>query len=199
MLKPLSLILVIPLQSWSFNPFKVLSPMTSVIETTSVDEALDLSDAVVDLMDESEVNEATIEELESHVKRLEAVKSQINEINYIGSEFRSFTEFDLSRSKSLAQKLRTISRKIRQGKRISQFFSKKTGKTSTASLQVEQIRVNYQLLDEMRNLRIAQFNQYLEEKERKIRLQAALEEALKTEQKEIKSQLLKMKRNKKSL
>jgi hypothetical protein len=190
---------MIPVQSFGFNPFKVLSPVTSVIETSSVDEALDFSDAVVDLMDESGVSESTVQELESHVKRLEAVKSQINEINYIGSEFRSFTDFDLNRSKSLAQKLRTISRKIKQGKRITQFFSKKTGKTSSASLQIEQIRVNYQILDEMRNLRISQFNQYLEEKERKIKLQAALEEALKTEHKEIKTQLSKFKRSRKTL
>ncbi|MFN9066183.1 MAG: hypothetical protein ACK5V3_03070, partial [Bdellovibrionales bacterium] len=109
MFKPISLLLLIPIQGLGFNPFKVLSPMTSVIETTSMDEALDLSDAVIDLMDESGVNESTLQELESHVKRLESLKSQINDINYIGSEFRSFTDFDLSRSKSLSQKLRTIS------------------------------------------------------------------------------------------
>lgn len=171
-------------------PTHAIEPMT-VMATVStidgvlnhadkIDSTIDLVDAINDLANESALNPDLINESEALVKRLEKLNSQVAQTKYTTSEIKDFLNFDLSRSKDLAGKLRNLSQKIRQGKRLQSMILGK--KNPSPALQIEQVRINKRILDELQNMRITQLNQYLEDKEQKVRLQVSLENSLKEEE-----------------
>lgn len=145
-----------------------------------VEEAADMGEAMTDLMQESEVDENLVREMEANVKRLEEVQAQYRSMKSTSRDVQDFLDFDLSRSKTLASKVRKVASKIRQGRRLVGMFSKKGQSTA---LQIEQVKLNYRILDEMRNMRLQAFNAYLEDKERKAKFASAMEKSLEEEKK----------------
>lgn len=176
---------IVPFHSQGFDPISAMAAVQTVEgvidQGSQIDDAIDLAESVSDLANESAVSEDLVKESDNFVKRLENLNNQINESKHFSSELKDLTNFDLSRSKSLASKLKTVSRKIKQGKRIYNFLSGKKGSQSPG-LQIEQIRINQRMLDELQNIRIGQLNGYLEDKENKVQLQVSLENSLKEEE-----------------
>lgn len=181
---PLFFISIGARNSFAFDPFSAISGAQSLgnfMSGSGIDGALDLGDALADLMKEAEVDESLIREMDNNVKRLEELNSKVRELGHVSGEVQSLFVFDLARSKSLASKLRNITGKIRQGKRVYSLLKGLGGKQGAAAIQIEQVRLNYRVLDELRNIRLTQFNQYLEERERRANLQAGLEKTLEEE------------------
>lgn len=141
------------------------------------EEGLDLFDAAEDLMREAEVDENLLKEMDSHVVRLEAMQRDLEEVRNTKRSTREFLEFDIHRARTLSQKLRYTAQKIRQGKKIYDLFRGSKAKTQVR-LQTEDLRVSYQTLDEMRNIRVLLLNQYLEETERDTRLKSSMQRVL---------------------
>lgn len=183
---PLTMVLwIVPFQSQGFDPISAMAAVQTVEgvldQGSQIDDAIDLAESVGELANESAVSEDLVKESDNFVKRLESINNQINESKHFSSELKDLTNFDLSRSRTLASKLKSVSRKIKQGKRIYNYLSGKKGSQSPG-LQIEQIRINQRMLDELQNMRIGQFNSYLEDKENKVQLQVSLENSLKEEE-----------------
>lgn len=179
------LVSLTPILAQSFDPLTAMAGMQAaegiLDQGSKVDDAVELTESIGELASETEVSADLVKESENTIKRLEGINSQISESKYFTSEARDLASFDLSRSKTLASRLKKVSQKIRQGKRIYGFLSGKKGAQNTG-LQIEQIRINQRMLDELQNMRIGQFNEYLENKEHKIQLQVSLENSLKEEE-----------------
>lgn len=178
------LIIFLGSNCYAFDPVTAMATVQTVDSVfnhaSHIDSAVELGEAINDLANESAVNPDLIRESEDIVKRLENLNSKISQTRQASNEIKDLLNFDLSRSKDLAGKLRNISQKIRQGKRLYSLIKGKGN--SGPGLQIEQIRINQRILDELQNIRIGQFNQYLEDKERKVQLQVSLESSLKEEE-----------------
>lgn len=156
-----------------------LNPVAAVTAAEKIDEVLDTGEAAIDLMYDSSIDESLVQELESNVKRLEKINRGIKDTKYVSEQVKELSEFDLSRSKSMAEKMRYLSSKIKHGKRVSNLLS--GGKVRPAMLQVEQVKLSYRMLDELRNIRLYELNKMIEERERKVQTQIIFEKVLKEE------------------
>lgn len=178
------LVLILGIRCYAFDPITAMASVQTFDSVMggmqSMDSAIELGEAINDLASESAVNPELIRESEGFVKRLENLNSQISETRQTSNDLKELLNFDLSRSKDLAGKLRQVSQKLRQGKRLFKLLSGK--KSDGPGLQIEQIRINQRILDELQNMRIGQFNQYLEDKERKVQMQVSLENSIKEEE-----------------
>lgn len=195
MLKPSYLVLIalIPFEARAFDPFTLgvgMGAMDSALD--SAGEAADMGEAMLDLMNESEVDESLVKEMEANVKRLEELQSTLRNAKSTSQDLQNFLDFDLSRSKTLASKVRNVASKMRQGKRLLGMFNKKTAQTG---LQIESVRLNYRILDELRNIRLQEFSRYFQEKEKDARLRVAIEKTLKEEQKHVDEMIRKFPKN----
>lgn len=169
-----SILLGISVRAYGFNPVAAMAAVQTI------DEAMDTTDAAIDLAQETGVDEDLIREAEANVQRLEKLNSGIKKANYISEEIKSFSDFDLSRSKSFASKLRQLTNKARQGKRLMTMI---TGQKQSSGLQVEAVKVNFRMLDELRNIRLAEFNRYMLEREQDFEARKAIEKVLQEESK----------------
>jgi len=145
------------------------------------EDVMDLTDAARDLSDEMNVSEEMTEELDTQARRLEEVDRNLSKVKSTDRATRDFLRFDIHRAKTLAQKLRLLGRKIREGRAILNLFNGGSAKKATLKLQVEEIKISQRLLEETRSLRLMMMNEYLMEQERDARLKIKMQEILESE------------------
>jgi len=145
------------------------------------EDVMDLTDAARDLSDEMNVSEEMTEELDTQARRLEEVDRNLSKVKSTDRATRDFLRFDIHRAKTLAGKLRMVSRKIREGRAILNLFNGGSSKKAAIKLQVEEIKISQRLLDETRSLRLMMMNEYLMEQERDARLKIKMQEILESE------------------
>ena len=168
-----SILLGLSVRVYGFNP------VAAMAATQAIENAADTADATIDLAQEAMVDEDLIREAEANVKRLEKLNANIRDTHGMSQELKSFSDFDLSRSKTLAGKLRQVVSKTRQGKRLFSLFG---GKSQNSAIQVENVKLNYRILDELRNIRLTEFSRHIEEQESRVKFQLAVERILKEEE-----------------
>ncbi len=144
------------------------------------DEVMDIGISASELMGEFDVDSSLDDEIREQIKRLEALSRQGREFRDVAERGKSLFDNDLNRSRSLAQKLKTIREMVKFSKRVAALMGVRP-KAGERALKVQEVKINYLILDELMAIRQMQFSSLLESKEQKERIQIAMERVLREE------------------
>ncbi len=157
---------------------QVVSGVMGAMKET--DEVMDIGISASELMGEFDVDNSSDDEIRGQIKRLEALSQQGRELRDVTERGKSLFDNDLDRSRSLAQKLKTIREMVKFSKRVAALMGVRP-KAGERALKVQEVKINYLILDELMAIRQMQFSSLLESKEQKERLQIAMERVLREE------------------
>lgn len=144
------------------------------------DEVMDIGISASELMGEFDVDNSSDEEIREQTRRLEQLSQQGRELRDVTEQGKSLFENDLDRSRSLAQKLKTIREMVKFSKRVAALMGVRP-KAGERALKVQEIKINYLILDELMAMRQMQFSSVLESKEKKERFELAMAKLLREE------------------
>lgn len=137
-------------------------------------DAAEVGISLGDLLVELEVDPTADQEAEAAVRKLEKLKSQMNEAKYFKQEVESVMNFDELKAKSHAQKLKQIRQMVQMLKKISTMFGLRP-KAAEKANQVQQTQINYLMLEEMMAMRRMQFQAYLDNREGMVQRRVLME------------------------
>lgn len=177
-------VFVTALPAVAFDPFSAMAGARAAGGLLGgIDDVADVGISLGDLLVEMEVDPTADQEAEAAVRKLERMKSQINEAKHFKQEVESVMDFDELKAKSQAQKLRQIRQMIQMLKRISTMFGLRP-KAAEKANQVQQTQISYLMLEEMMALRRMQFQAHLDERERLVQRRVLLEKLTEEEKRE---------------
>lgn len=175
---------------WSSKSFAFIDPFTIAagVQVVSgivggmkdVDEVADIGISAGELLGEFDVDQSSDDEIKDQIRRLEELSQQGREFRDLSERGKSLFQKDLDKSRSLAQKLKTIREMVKFSKRVASLMAARP-KAGERALKVQEIKINYLILDELMAIRQMQFSSVLESKEQKERLQIALSKVLREE------------------
>ncbi|MDG0816483.1 hypothetical protein [Bdellovibrio svalbardensis] len=162
----------------AFDPTTLASGLTGAFGT--IDETIGVGFALSDLLGELDVSPESEEEVRKAVGELEKLNSRVGEVNANSREVHQLLQADLSRAKSLQEKLRAIKTMIAASKRIAEVMGFRP-KAGSYAAQVQQLKINSMILDELQAIRRQMFLSSLEERQNKARRSILLESIVEQE------------------
>lgn len=165
-------------RSAAFDPTSIASGIGGALG--AVDEGIDVGFALTDLLGELEVSPESEEEVGRATKELEKLRDRAGELNSNREEINDLLQTDLSTAKSLSDKLRAVKNMITASKRIAEIMGLRP-KAGTAATQIQQLKINSMILDELQAIRRQMFLAQLEERQNKVRRELLLNEINKAE------------------
>ena len=139
------------------------------------DEMVDIGFALGDLLSELGVETGSEEEMGRAVSRLEELNRKARDLKWSSQEIKQALESDLSHANSLKDRLKGLRNMISASKKIAEVMAVRP-KAGTAASQVQNLRINSMILEELQGQRRQQFLAYLEQKEKQSRRDIFLQE-----------------------
>lgn len=140
-----------------------------------MDEGIDVGFALTDLLGELEVSPESEEEVGRATKELEKLRDRAGELNSNRQEINDLLQTDLSTAKSLSDKLRAVKNMITASKRIAEIMGLRP-KAGTAASQIQQLKINSMILDELQAIRRQMFLANFEERKDKVQRSLLLDQ-----------------------
>ena len=144
------------------------------------DEVADIGISASELMGEFDVEHSSDSEIQEQIARLEELNRQSREFRDVSDSGKNLFSNELDKSKSLSQKLKSIREMVQFSKRIAALMGVRP-KSGERALKVQEIKLNYLILDELMAIRQIQFSSILESKAEKERLNLAMARVLREE------------------
>jgi len=171
--------LLIPATANAVNPYQI-AQVASVAANmytggtfgSSMNSVAGVGFAFGDLLTEIGVDPAIDEELKTSINRIEDLQSQMSSYKDSGLRIQSLAE-DLKASQSLEDRLRIIKTMIQISKALASVMSASPDLGEKA-FKVQDVRLNYMILDELMAIRRLQYQQDLAKREQEARLGIAL-------------------------
>lgn len=165
--------------AWAFDPTAIamggqaLSGVLGGLD--KADEMADIGFVFGDLLSELGVETGTNEEINRAVTRLEGLNAKARELRWNETEIKDALASDLNEANSLKERIKTLRTMISASKRIAEIMGVRPKAGERAS-QIQNIRINSMILEELQAQRRQQFLAYLEAKEAKSRRDLLLQE-----------------------
>jgi hypothetical protein len=161
-------VLSLPLAAFAFDPMTIAAGMQAVSSIMGsldkVDEMADLGFAFGDLLGELGVETGSEEEISRSVGRLEELNRKAQDLKWSGQDIRQALQSDLNSANSLKDKLKALRNMISASKRIATIMGVRP-KAGVAATQIQNIKINSMILEELQAQRRQQFLVYLEARE----------------------------------
>ncbi len=145
-----------------------------------VDEGINVGFALTDLLGELDVAPESEEEVRKAVGELEKLSSKVNQYNSNQKEVASLLQTDLSKAKTLQDKIRAVKTMISASKRIAEIMGVRP-KAGAAAAQVQQMKINSMILDELQAIRRQMFLSSLANRESEARRSILLNDIVESE------------------
>ena len=129
-----------------------------------VDDIGDLGFSFLDLMDDLGVETGVEESLDSSIKRLEEINKMARDLKWTEEDIRQNILVDLNGMKSAKEKINAVRKMIAASKRVAEVIRVKP-KTGERAAQMQAIKINSMILEELQAQNRRQLSQYLENKE----------------------------------
>lgn len=146
------------------------------------DEVAGIGFALSDLLSELGVEAGADDELNHAVTRLEELNSKALELRWSERDIKEALASDLNQANSFKEKLRALKNMISASKRIAEIMGVRPKAGDRAS-QIQSIKINSMILEELQAMRRAQFLSYLESKESKTKRNILLQQIVEKERK----------------
>ena len=120
-----------------------------------------LNDLLSDLGANTDAEEA---EINWALRRLESVRSHVNDLGSTTSDIERLLNTDLASARSLSDQIRYLRSTIEMSKRIATIAGLRP-KAAEKAVRIQEIRINSMILEELQSIRRAQYLKDLEERE----------------------------------
>lgn len=159
---------IVPFKTQAFDPTSLLTATQSLSGVLGgldkVDEMADLGFALTDLLSELGVETESEADIDRAAKKLEDLNSRARDLKWTHQEIKQALESDLRQTGSLKEKLRGLRTMISASKRIAEIMGVRPKAAERAS-QIQSIRINSMILEELQAQRRQEYLAYLEKKE----------------------------------
>lgn len=132
------------------------------------DEVADVGFSLQDLLSELGSEPSGEAEINHTVKKLEDLNSKARDLRWSQQEIRAALEMDLKSGNSLRSSIKSLKHMISASKRIAEITGLRP-KAGERAAQIQSIRINSMILEELQSLRRAQMLAYLDQREVKAR------------------------------
>ncbi|WP_413942685.1 hypothetical protein [Bdellovibrio sp. HCB-162] len=169
---------------WGFDPTLIASGAETISGILGgldkADEVADIGFALGDLLSELGVDNGTEAQMDKTIKRLEDLNQKAKELKWSHAEIKEALESNLSESRSLKERINSLRSMIAASKKIAAILAVRP-KAGEKANQVQLIRVNSMILEELQDMRRAQFLALMEQREIKARRDIFLQEIIEKE------------------
>ncbi|RYZ76569.1 MAG: hypothetical protein EOP05_04605 [Proteobacteria bacterium] len=124
------------------------------------------------LLTELGVEQSADQDVQKSLDRIDSLQSQMNSFKDSGVRMKSLGE-DLRKTKTLEDRLRILRTMIQVSKSLASMMSG-SPELGERAFKVQDIRLNYMILDELMAMRRLQYEQSLREREKEARLGIAI-------------------------
>ncbi len=98
------------------------------------------------------------------VERLQSLNGKMRDLKFSGDEIKSAIENDLKSANSISAKIRALRNMITASRRIAEIMGVRS-KAGQKAAQIQSIKINSMILEELQAMHRSQFLAYLEERE----------------------------------
>lgn len=173
------LITISTVRVMAFDPFTAMAAADHAYSLMNkVDEAADVGFALTDLLEELGIDSDSEEqEIQSALDRIDSVYSRSRELQWAGNDISESMRGDLVKGKNIAKRIKALKNTIQSSKKIAVLMGVRP-KAGEKAVQIQEIKIDSMILEELQSIRRAQYLSYLEDKEAKNKREVFLAEIL---------------------